>query len=375
MADILVLGCGLIGTSIGLALHGVRDVVLHDSSPAAAAVAVSRGAGRPWDGVETATLAVIAVPPLATAGALQQTQRLNLARTYTHVASVQSQVQREVEALKCDLSSIVGGHPLAGRESSGPAAATADLFLGRPWALCPGPASTVAALADVRELAESCGATPVELDADAHDAAVALLSHLPQVAASALAGLLVPADPDAVADHAAALLSGPGLVDTTRLAASDPSLWAEILTLNAAHVAPAVRELAGHLVILAGALEAHAATTSGGTGPDAQAARIVREFLVRGNRGRAVVPVKRGEVSEAFGRVGVSVDDRPGRLAGLLAAAGAAGVNVEDVHVEHVPGKPQGVIELLVDVAAVATLRAALEDEGWRVVDPNRLTD
>lgn len=345
------------------------DVVLHDRSAEVVAEAVARGAGRAWDGREPAITAVVAVPPLATADVLLEVQSRNLARTYTHTASVQSQVQREVEALGCDLSSIVGGHPLAGRELSGPAAATAELFVGRPWALCASGASTPRAIEDVRRLAQSCGATPVELDADAHDASVALLSHLPQVAASALAGLLVSAGPDEAPEQAYAVLSGPGLVDTTRLAASDPVLWAEILQLNAAHVAPAVRALAEHLGVLAAALEV-CADSAGQLDPgeDARAARVVQEFLARGNRGRAVVPVKRGELSEAFGRVGVRVDDEPGRLAALLAAAGAAGVNVEDVHVEHVPGKPQGVIELLVDVGVVEVLRSALETEGWHVL-------
>ncbi|MCW2600647.1 MAG: Prephenate dehydrogenase [Frankiales bacterium] len=369
MADVLVLGCGLIGTSIGLALRGERDVALHDSAPAVVAEAVARGAGRAWDGQEKATTVVVAVPPLTTPDVLFEAQRRDLGQTYTHVASVQSQVQQQVETLGCDLSSIVGGHPLAGRESSGPAAATADLFVGRPWALCPSGASTSAALHEVRRLALDCGSTPVELDADAHDASVALLSHLPQVTASALAGLLVPEGGQVSVDPARVVLSGPGLADTTRLAASDPALWAEILQLNAGHVAPAVRALAENLAVLAAALEVHAAA---GVDPaeDGQAARVVEQFLIRGNRGRAVVPVKRGEVSEAFGRVGVSVDDRPGRLAALLVAAGAAGVNVEDVHVEHVPGRPRGVIELLVDVGVVTALRRALEAEGWHVVSP-----
>jgi prephenate dehydrogenase len=368
MADVLIVGCGLIGTSIGLAVRGDLEVTLHDSSPAVVAAAVARGAGRAWDGRETATTVVAAVPPRVTAGVLLEVQQRNLGQTYTHVSSVQSQVQREVEALGCDLSSLVGGHPLAGRESSGPGAATADLFVGRPWALCPSATSTASAVADVRRLAEACGAIPIELDADDHDASVALLSHLPQVAASALAGLLVPADPALAADQAHAVLSGPGLADTTRLAASDPLLWAEILQLNAAHVAPAVRALADHLAELAAALEIQAAVAGEGQAEDLRATRVVEGFLTRGNRGRAVVPVKRGELSEAFGRVGVNVDDEPGRLAALLVAAGAAGVNVEDVHVEHVPGKPQGVIELLVDLGAVGTLRTALESAGWQVV-------
>lgn len=250
------------------------------------------------------------------------------------------------------MSQIVGGHPLAGGESSGPGAATGDLFVGRPWALCPHPESSPQALQDVQDLAEACGAVPVQLDPEAHDCAVALLSHLPQVVASGLAGELVAG---VAAAGSPTVLSGPGLVDTTRLAASDPGLWTDILRLNADHVAPVVRDVAERLLGLAAALE---------SGDSAG----VRAFLERGNQGRALVPVKRGELSEAFGRVRVSVDDQPGVLAALLSAAGRAEVNVEDVHVEHIPGRPSGVIELLVDVAAVEPLEAALTVTGWLVL-------
>ena len=234
-ADVLVLGCGLIGTSIGLALtEAGQDVLLHDSSQENVQAAVARGAGRPWEGAgpRAARLAVAAVPPAATGNVLFEAQSADLATTYTHVSSVQSLVQADVERLSCDLSQIVGGHPLAGRELSGPQAADADLFAGRPWAVCASSSSSAEAVADVHALAQACGATPVDVDIDAHDATVARLSHLPQVAASALAGLLV--------GQAGAVqlgLSGPGLVDSTRLAAGDPELWTQILAANAGHVA------------------------------------------------------------------------------------------------------------------------------------------
>lgn len=380
MTDLLVIGTGLIGTSVGLALResGEFRVLLHDSDSAARDAAVARGAGEPWDGHQAVDLVLASVPPRASAPVLREVQSLKLARTYTHVSSVQSQVQREVESLDCDLSSVVGGHPLAGRESSGPGAASGDLFVGRPWALCPSIASSAQALEDVRALALACGATPLVVGAQEHDEAVALLSHLPQVASSALAALLVPAGADQGApgdqgdqgDQLGAQsrrirteLSGTGLVDTTRLAASAPALWTEILVANAAQLAPDVRALAGLLSGLAGDLECLAAPSD--PQERAQALAAVTALLVRGNHGRALVPVKRGVRDEGFARVGVEVDDRPGRLAALLTAAGEAGVNVEDVRVDHVPGRPRGVIELLVATAAATPLEAALRERGW----------
>ncbi|MCW2671418.1 MAG: prephenate dehydrogenase [Frankiales bacterium] len=378
MADILVMGCGLIGASVGLALGAAGwDVVLDDQDPSVVGEAVRRGAGRPWDEAEPAGVALVAVPPRVTAGTLIALQRLDIAQTYTHVASVQSQVQREVEALSPDSSVIVGSHPLAGRELSGPRGATGDLFVGRPWAVCPTDRTSGSAVEAVRRIITACGADAVELSAVAHDAAVGLLSHLPQVASSALAaGLASPGSPGRAgaagrleADPSRLRLAGSGLVDTTRLAASDPDLWVQILELNASEVAPLVTALGERLLAAGTAL-----ATLGGTAspPEAAAAvAVLRDLLRDGNAGRALVPVKRGVRSEAFAPLRVTVSDEPGRLAALLTDAGAVGVNVEDVHVEHVPGRPSGVIELLVRRDDLEPLAKELLALGWKVQQPD----
>ncbi len=346
-ADLLVVGTGLIGTSLGLALHGRADVLLTDTDPAALATAVARGAGRAWDGAGAARVAVVCTPPVAVAGQVLRLQ--GVVRTATHVSSVQAPVQAALAAAGCDLQAVCGSHPMAGRERSGPDAAVATLFAGRPWVLCPGPATSALALADVEALVTMTGATPVRLSPERHDAAVALVSHLPQVAASALAAQLLRGSLDATS------LAGPGLQDATRIAASDPELWREVLRLNSSDVAPLVRALSDDLGAVADALDA------GDDGP-------VLALLARGAQGRALVPVKRGERDAAFTAVAVSVPDTPGRLADLLVTAGAAGVNVEDVRVDHVPGSPRGVIELSVRGSARGDLVRALRAGGWEVL-------
>lgn len=365
MSDVLVVGCGLLGTSIGLALRGSAksDVTLLDASEGAQREAVGRGAGRAWDGVERAEIVVASVPPAVTATALIELQRRDIGRTYTHVCSSQTHVQAEIEALSPNPSVLVGGHPMAGREVSGARGAVADLFVGRPWAVCGTPGASPGAVTAVRELAELCGGVPLETSPEAHDAAVALTSHLPQVAASAVAGLLL----TRVGSTSGVPLglSGPGLADTTRLAASSVSLWTEVLSLNAGHVAPLVRGLAADLASLAGALE----SLDEAQGQEERAgahARLVA-FLERGQRGRALVPVKRGEVAGAFAGVRVELSDAPGELARVLLAAGQAGVNVEDLRVEHVPGRPRGVVELLVGPGHEQSLAEALVRAGWQV--------
>ena len=138
---VAVIGTGLIGTSVALALreHGA-GVWLADEDPEAARLAANLGAGEPLpetgaDG--PADVAVIAVPPAAVAATLAAAQARRLAACYTDVASVKQLPVTQARALGCDMTSYVPGHPLAGREKHGPAAARADLFLGRTWALCP----------------------------------------------------------------------------------------------------------------------------------------------------------------------------------------------------------------------------------------------
>lgn len=359
-----VIGTGLIGTSVGLALAGRADVLLSDLSPEHLARAVARGAGRPWDGSEPADLALVCAPPSRTAHLVIRSLRLGLAPTVSHVASHQSAVQAEVETYGAvDVQALCGGHPLAGRERSGPDAATARLFLDRPWVVCPGPRTSAASEQAVTALAEACGAVPVRARPQEHDAAVALVSHLPQVASSAVAARLLGAQGTGLDP---ARVAGPGVEDTTRIAASDPDLWVEVLTLNAAHVAPLVRALSRDLEQVAEALEALA--DHGGQTRSGAATAVLRSLLERGRDGRRQLPFKQGR-ADAVAEVVVSISDRPGQLAAVLGAAAAADLNVEDVHVEHLPGRPRGLVELLVPARDVGRARAALAAAGWEVLD------
>ncbi len=158
------------GTSVALAAREAgAQVWLSDSDDAVERLAADLGAGEilPAGGVPggRADLAVLAMPPAAVAAALASAQERDLASVYTDVASVKVLPIAQARQLGCDLASYVAGHPLAGSERSGPAAARADLFLGRPWALCPLPETAPEAFAAVRSLVHACGAVPVEVDA------------------------------------------------------------------------------------------------------------------------------------------------------------------------------------------------------------------
>lgn len=350
----LVVGSGLIGTSVGLALrrHGVR-VFLTDRDPVAARRAADLGAGEPGLPDSQVDVAVVAVSPSATAEVVVGLLTGSVARTVVDTAGVKAGIMRDVDRAMGSAPHFVGSHPMAGRERSGPGAALVDLFEGRPWVVVEADADS-ASLARALTLVRLCGGTPVTMDAAAHDAAVALVSHVPQVAASMVAARLVDGDDDALR------LTGQGLQDVTRVAGSDPDLWVDILAANAEPVARILADLRHDVDAMVHALHE--------LGDDVDWGRMsLREVLLRGNVGRARLPGKHGAPPTSYVVLPVVVADRPGELARLLVDAGNAGVNVEDVRIEHSPGQPVGLVELSVQPGVQLRLAEALGDVGWVV--------
>jgi prephenate dehydrogenase len=377
-ARVVVIGTGLIGTSVALALRprGVA-VWLADSDPAAARLAADIGAGTVVPGDVPAgpppggpaDVAVLAVPPQAVAPTLARAQAAGLARWYTDVASVKTLPVRQAQAAGCDMTSFVPGHPLSGRERSGPAAARADLFLGRPWVICPDPPVPAAGLRAIAALARTCGAEPAEVTAAEHDRWVALVSHAPHVLSAAMAARLADASDGALS------LAGQGLRDVTRIAAGDTGLWTQILSANAVPVADVLAAVAADLAAVAEALADTVPYPSPGAGPGTSSAgpeggpdlKVLAALLEQGGAGVARIPGKRGAPARAEAAVQVVIPDRPGELARLFQAAGEAGVNIEDIGIEHSPGLPVGVAELTVHPEAVGRLTEALAANGWPV--------
>ncbi len=358
---LVVLGAGMMGTSVALCARaqGAR-VWLSDSDDSAQRLAADLGAGEvlPSAGPPggRADLAVLAMPPTAVAPALVRAQAADLARVYTDLASVKVLPVVQSRQLGCDLTTYVAGHPLAGRERSGPAAARADLFLGRPWALCPVPETAAAALAAVRAFVRACGAEPVEVDGARHDRFVALVSHLPHLVSAAMAARLNGAEPGALG------LAGQGLRDVTRIAAGDARLWTSILTANAEPVASLLDATAADLAAAAAALREVA-------GGEETSAKRVTDLLSRAVTGVARIPGKGGGPAPSYVALQVVLADKPGELTRLFQAAGDADVNIEDVSIEHSPGLPVGVAELSVRPEAAGRLAAALREHGWPVHD------
>ena len=347
--SVLIIGSGLIGASMGLALRerGVT-VWLDDADPAALALAVDRGAGQPAPPLEDPGLVVVAVPPAQTASVVLGALAAYLNATVSDVSSTKTKVHQEIQTRGGDITRFVPGHPLAGREVSGPGAAHADLFADRVWALTPTPRTDPERVVAMSELVSRLGAVPVITSAEAHDRAVALTSHTPQIVASLLASGLEPLAQNDVR------LSGQGLRDMTRLAASDPDLWTQILSSNAGPVAAALEGLISRLATVRDGL------VSGESDP-------VRDALAAGVLGQRKVPGKHGSAAVRWSVVAVVVADRPGELGRLFADAGATGVNLEDVRIEHAQGRPTGLVELEVSPGAAHRLSEGLRTAGWAV--------
>ncbi len=342
-----VVGAGLLGTSIGLALRAAGiPVWLSDTNPEHVRTAVGLGAGEPVPAGGTAQLVVVAVPPLHIARTVLEA--LETGAHVTDVGSVKALPLTEVgdHAAEPVLARYVGSHPMAGSERSGPLAASEALFDGRPWAITPHVHASAETIALVEDLVRLCRATPVRLSPVEHDLAVARTSHLPHLLAVLAAGQLTEAVPEYLS------LSGQGVRDVTRVAGGDPELYGQIIRANGPVVGPLLRDLRSRLDELIEAV-----------GEDS--ADDLVEILQRGVAGTRVIPGKHGGPPLETGSVYVLVPDHPGELARLFADIGEMGVNLEDMRIDHDPGRPAGLVEVVVAAAVADRLTAALRERDW----------
>ena len=356
-----IVGTGLLGASIGMALRALGvDVVLHDPSRTTVVLARDLGAGRLAAADDDVRLVVVAAPPDVTPDVVLAELAAHPRAVVTDVASVKVAVLEALTAAGADLSRYVGSHPMAGSERTGPTAGRPDLFVGRPWVVVGSSSTDRDAVKRVRDLVADVGATAVLLDARAHDDAVALVSHVPQIAASLVAARLSEADP------AALDLAGQGLRDVTRIAASDPGLWTSILAANAGAVAPVLRSLRDDLDRLIEALE-HASVATSAESVARGALGTVAATIAAGNSGVTRIPGKHGGVRRAYDVVTVLVPDQPGELARLLGDVGKAEINLEELQLEHAPKQAVGLASLSVLRGLGGQLEQRLTDGGWRV--------
>ena len=350
-SSIRIIGSGLIGTSIGLALaaRGVQVEMLDLDQKAqklAQDLIASEISGAP-------EVILFAIPASALAETFEREFALNPGSKFIDIASVKTKPQVEVSRISGGSSRFLATHPMAGREVGGAASARADLFEGRTWIYCPTFADGAQVDSDVLEaglwLINSLGATPISMSASRHDSAVALVSHLPQIVASLLAAQLKGAKSEDLD------LAGAGLRDTTRIAASDPELWQEIISSNAQEILPLLINLQNDLGSLIQSLHDPVKVGS---------------FIAAGNEGRSKIPGKHGGKAREYTQLPVVIEDKPGQLAALFDECAKASVNVEDLTIEHSPGQFTGLITLALSASDAAILQKHLEESGWNVHAP-----
>ena len=352
VGPVRIVGVGLLGTSIGLGLsaRGI-EVILADASPTNLSIAIDYGAGRAAAAGDAPQLIVVCVPPDVTAEVVARELEAFSEAIVTDVASVKLAPLAELRARGADVSRYIGSHPLAGRERGGPLAGRADLFIGRPWVVAAHDAISYRQAGAIDDLILDLGAILVEMTPEEHDRGVALVSHVPQVVSTLMARRLTDAAGSALN------LAGQGLRDVTRVAASDPELWVQILSSNAQPVRDILLAVRDDLDWFIGALE----------NPSAPGARRkVAEELAGGNAGVARLPGKHGQ-DRRFASMIVMVDDTPGQIARLLHEIGEVGVNLEDLRLEHSPGAQIGLVEISVLPEALNGLTEELAARGWRI--------
>ena len=341
-----IVGTGLIGTSIGLALaqKGV-SLELDDKDPRSLQLALDLLG--PSISSQQPDLIVIATPPESAFDALQNEFALNPQAMFIDVASVKTNLQLQVESLPGLAKRFVGTHPMSGRETSGPGSAQSDLFQGRAWFLTPGGQVDKQVLNSVGQFIEALGATPYLLSPQEHDELMARISHLPQVLSTLLAVTL--SERDKGVD-----LAGQGLRDMTRIAGSDGDLWSQILMENQLPVLQVIDDYAEKLQKMRSAIF---------QGEIAE----IKGFFADGNLGKTKVSGKHGAKPRNYTHLLIVIKDEPGALSKLFNECAKLNANIEDLSIEHSPGQLTGLITLAFSPEDASRVKTHLISQDWKV--------
>ncbi len=354
MSRVTVLGTGLVGGSVGLAARARgHHVTGFDLDPARAARAQALGAvdavAADLAGAVAGSDLVVVAVPVGRAAEVATAAFDAGAPVVTDVGSVKAGVVEAVEATRPGAADrFVGGHPMAGSEQDGLDGADADMFTGATWVLTPTPTTDPQVFEVVRDFAVGLGAEVVAVSPRHHDALVAVVSHVPQLAATTLMDVAARRGEE----HATLLrLAAGGFRDMTRIAASHPAIWPDICVANRAAIVAALDDYLDAL----GAVRALVA--------DADRTGLL-DLLERGRRARRNLPV--GTPTDAvLVELRIPVPDRPGVLAEVTTAAGVLGVNIVDLEIAHSGEGAGGVLVLVVPEASVAGFEVALDELGY----------
>ena len=341
-----IIGTGLVGGSVGLALRAVGwHVTGTDRDPARAERARERGA---VDAVGTdflADLVLIAAPVGAVSGLANDALAVYPTAAVTDVGSVKAPIVAAVDDPR-----FVGGHPMAGSEQEGIDGSRADMFRGAVWVLTPTTNTDPSCYALVHSAISELGAEVVTLAPSNHDAVVAMVSHVPHLTAATLMGLAARKS----GDHAVLLrLAAGGFRDMTRISAGHPGIWPDICAENREAIVDVLDDLVAELSVVRGIV-------SGGD-------RVgLFDLLDEARQARLHLP---GPAVRPDGLVEllVPMDDRPGQLAAVTTAATDSGVNIYDVEIAHSTEGARGTLIVLVDAELADGLADVLRSDGYMV--------
>lgn len=349
-----LVGTGLVGGSLGLALRRAGITVRgYDRDPARTARAVELGAvdeavGSLREAAADADIVFVAVPVGAIAGAVVAALDAG-GRVVTDVGSVKAPVVAAVEAERPELATrYVGGHPMAGSEQDGVDGADADLVVGTTWVLTPTDSTDAEAFATVRSLLARLGAEVFAITPADHDALVAVVSHVPQLAATTLMDVAATRGDS----HALLLrLAAGGFRDMTRIAAGHPGIWPDICITNRDAIVAALDEYVA-------ALDAVRALVESG---DREG---LLDVLERARTARRSLPAG-VPPDAALVELRVPIPDEPGALAEVTTLAGTLGVNIADIEIAHSVEGRGGVLVLVIVEPDADAFVAALAERGY----------
>lgn len=329
LGPVAIVGVGLMGGSLGRALvaAGAR-VVGVDPDPAVARDAVTLGAltdvaASVPEALDGASVAFVGAPIGVIDGVLREV--LDAAPEDCVVSDLGSAKAGIVDGVpQRHRQRFVGGHPICGGERSGVGAGRPDMFRGATWFLTPTPEVRPAMFQRLHSHIQAVGARPVAIDAEVHDRLMALVSHVPHVLASALVDQGAATTP---AGREALRSAGPSFADLTRVAGSNPPLWADIFLANRDALLDALRDYRGRIE----EVERHLAAADRGA---------LEQFVARAAQGRERLRRDWADPDGRAWRLVVSVPNRPGVLSEIVTALGHAHVNIEDLALHQ--SSPEG---------------------------------
>lgn len=356
---VAIVGTGLIGASLGLALqeHNQSDRILGmDASAKNLNVALDKGAITETitaDGIRDADYVFVAVPPKTLPHALAAIAPfLKRGAIISDVTSTKEQAVTLMEAILPINVNIIGGHPMAGSHDQGPEHAVPDMFVAALWLLTPTRGCSKESIVELSDMLTALGSKVIDIDPHEHDQLVAIISHLPQMAATTLMSLASERAHMYKADLM--LMAAGGFRDTTRIAASNPEMWIDIVTTNRDAIVNVLDEFNARIGQLRMMIY------------DQDFDRL-HQLLTKARASRKALPGKVKSEGDWY-EFRIAIPDRPGSLAMITALMGDNNINIEDFGISHSPEGARGRLRMtLIGEDNANRASTVLTDAGFNI--------